>query len=120
MSIIEFTPQKTIEPLFGIKIMPILKKIHKKMSKEEYEKIIKIGLGINLNRMIQLKEVEDENGKVELIIIIFNYKSKIKKKIKESRIVNEKGYFNFPIYEIDFNKELNVEEIVKNMRKKNN
>jgi len=113
MSIIDFVPQKTIKPLFGIKIVPILKNINEIVSEEEYEKILKKALGIDNNRMINIKEVEDEKGILEKIIIIFNYKSIVKAKSKIGDIINEKGYFDFPIYEIDYNKKINVEEIIK-------
>ncbi len=115
MSILEFLPKHEIEPLFGIKLCHSLHKISDYIEEEKFEYMVKHALGIDSKRLIKLKKVEDANGETGTVIILYDYIYKTNKP-KVSIPQNEKGYFDFKIYELNFNQEINIEKLIKQLK----
>ena len=113
MSIINFVPKKGLNPLFGIKLSPTFSKICESLKEIQSETVIKEALNINKNRVIALKEVEDSFGNNFQLLIVFDYIAK-----KDKPPINiphtDEGYFNFPIYNLDYNTKIDIESMVEN------
>lgn len=118
MALIEFFPRKPLLPLFAIKLPSALCKINSILEPNKYELIIKKSLEINEKRLIKFKEVEDSRGELGLIMIVYDY---IYNKKKPEVLIpqNERGFFDFNIYELDFNRNVNVESIIENQKETN-
>ena len=113
MSRIKFIPKDPIKPLFAIKISSTLHKVLGTIIEENKKiSLIKEVLGINPKRFIKLKNVLDENKNDGTIVIIYNY---IYKRVipKYDIPCDDKGVFQFKIYDIDFNKDINIEGLLK-------
>ncbi len=112
MSVVEFVPKKPIDPLFAIKLPPAVSKICESFQEPELEDVLKKALKISEERLVHLKTVEDLKGNLGIIFIIYDYKYRLKKP-KISIPQTENGFFNFRIYEIDFNKDIDLEKFIK-------
>ena len=113
MSTINFIPRDPIKPLFAIKISPTLHKVLNTIFEDKEKlKLLRNVLGINPKRVIGLKNVLDENKNNGAIVIIYDY---IYEKIvpKYDIPCDENGFFKFKIYDIDFNKDINIESLLK-------
>jgi hypothetical protein len=116
MSTIKFIPRDPIKPIFAIKISPTLSKVLYTLS-DDKEKLdlLKNVLGINPKRVIGLKNVLDENKNNGTIVIIYDY---IYEKLVPKYDIpsDEKGFFKFKIYDMDFNTNINIENLLKNRK----
>lgn len=113
MSTIKFIPRDPIKPIFAIKISPTLSKVlYTILDEEEKLNLIKNVLGINSKRIIGLKSVLDENKNSGTIVIIYDY---IYEKIMPKYDIpsDDKGFFKFKIYDMDFNTDINIEDLLK-------
>lgn len=113
MNKIKFIPREPIKPMFAIKVSPTLSKVLDIFSDEKEKlKLLKSVLGINPKRVIGLKNVLDEHKNNGTIIIIYDYiYEKMMPKIDIPS--DDKGFFKFKIYDIDFNTNINIEELLK-------
>jgi hypothetical protein len=113
MSTIKFIPKDPIKPIFAIKLSPTFHKILETISNEERKiELVKKVLNINSKRVISLKIILDENQNYGTMIVIFDYiYEHIMPKIEIP--FNEDGSFQFKIFDIDFNKEINIENLLK-------
>lgn len=113
MGVIEFIPKGGLTPIFGIKLSPSFSMACEYLKEIEAETLIKKVLNINENRAISLKEVEDSFGNTFHLLIVYNQISKKNKTILKTPHT-EDGYFDFPIYNLDFNTKIDVEFIIEN------
>lgn len=90
---------------------PTVNKICDFLENEEIEDVLKASLKISSKRLVALKVVEDLKGNKGRILIIYDYKYK-KRKPKISIPHNQNGFFDFKIYEIDFNKDIDLEKFI--------
>ncbi|MDN5304376.1 MAG: hypothetical protein PWP46_1260 [Fusobacteriaceae bacterium] len=116
MAIVKFYPKGGIRPLFALKLAETFNKIIKEFGIEKAEEIIKVALNIDKNRVVDIREVEDGNGDIGFIIILYDFISKYKRP-KTSIPQTEEGFFDFNIYQLDFNINIDVEKIIKDQRK---
>jgi len=113
MNTIKFIPRDPIKPIFAIKISPTLNKVLNTLPDEgERLNLIKIVLGINPKRVVGLKNVLDENKNNGTIVIIYDY---IYEKIMPKYDIpcDDNGFFKFKIYDMDFNTDINIENLLK-------
>ncbi len=115
MSVLEFLPKHEIEPLFGIKLCPPLHKMSDYIDENQFEDLLKHAMGIKQKRLIKLKRVEDVNGEIGTVVIVYDYVYKTNKP-KISIPQDEKGFFDFKIYELNFNQEINLEKIIDKLK----
>lgn len=111
MGVVDFIPKKGISPIFGIKLAPVLSRACVSLKEIEAELVIKKALNINEHRAIQIKEVEDNNGISFSVLIVYDYLQK-KNKPPLSIPQTPEGFFDFPIYNFDFNTNINIENII--------
>lgn len=111
MSIVQFVPKRGIEPIFAVKLSPSLCKIIDALDRKEADKILKSALNIKENRLIDLKEVEDATGNSAYILIVYDY-IYVKERPKVVIPQTDDGYFDFRIYQLDFNSVINIENII--------
>lgn len=115
MAIVKFVPKKGVEPIFAVKLNPAFTKLIVSMTTEEAENSLKTALNINPKRMINIKEVEDAQGTLGHIVILYDYIYK-EKRPKAAVPQTEDGYFDFRIYQLDFNKDINIENIIEDQK----
>lgn len=115
MAVIKFVPKKGIEPLFAVKLNPAFTKLIIEMENAEAERYMKFALNIDPRRMINIKEVEDAQGNLGHILILYDYIYK-EKRPKVAVPQTEDGYFDFRIYQLDFNKDINIENIIEDQK----
>ncbi|TDT72584.1 hypothetical protein EV215_0394 [Hypnocyclicus thermotrophus] len=116
MAIVKFYPKGGMKPLFALKLVDTFNKIIQELGIEKAEEIIKIALNINKNRIIDIREVEDSNGDISFIVILYDFISKYKRP-KTSIPQTEEGFFDFNIYQLDFNRTIDIEKIIKDQKK---
>ncbi|MEI6856002.1 hypothetical protein [Psychrilyobacter sp.] len=113
MNKIKFIPRDPIKPIFAIKISPTLSKVLATLlDGKERLNLLKNVLGIDPKRVIGLKNVLDENKNNGTIVIIYDY---IYEKIMPKYDIpsDDKGFFKFKIYDMDFNTNINIEDLIK-------
>lgn len=113
MSKIKFIPRDPIKPIFAIKISPTLGKVLDTLPDEGKRLcLIKTVLGIDPKRVVGLKNVLDENKNNGTIVIIYDY---IYEKIMPKYDIpcDDNGFFKFKIYDMDFNTNINIEDLLK-------
>lgn len=111
MSVVEFVPKEPLKPLFAIKLAPFFFRIHSGLSFDQFEKIVKEALNIDENRLLDFHSAEDKLGNRYLMMIIFNYKYRHKK--PSINLPEKDGFFDFDIFDVDFNMDIDIEEIIK-------
>lgn len=110
---LKFVPRGGINPIFGIKLAPSFSTVCENLKELEAEILIKRALHINENRAVSLKDVEDSFGNNFQLLVVYDHISKRNKEIL--RIPHtEEGYFDFPIYNLDFNTKIDIEFIIEN------
>jgi len=112
MSTIKFVPRDPIKPIFAIKLSPTIHRVLETISEEEKKmELIKKVLKINPKRVIALKSILDKDNPGTMVVLFDYIYDIIMPKIEIP--YNEDGVFTFKIYDIDFNKEINIEELLK-------
>lgn len=111
MGVINFIPKNGLTPIFGIKLAPSFSVICENLKETESEILIKKALNINEKRAVSLKDVEDSFGNNFQLLIVYDGIS-VKNKAILKTPHTEEGYFDFPIYNLDFNAKVDVEFII--------
>ena len=115
MGVVQFVPRRGIEPIFAIKLSPTLSLVIQEMEEEAGKKLLKKVLGVNNKRVVALKQVEDSQGNMGHILILYDYiYNKIEPKVSVPQ--TEDGFFNFKIYQLDFNRTINLENIIEDQK----
>jgi hypothetical protein len=115
MGIVQFVPRRGIEPIFAIKLSPTFSLVIQEMEEEASKKLLKKVLGVNHKRVVALKQVEDSQGNMGHILILYDYiYTKIEPKVSVPQ--TEDGFFNFKIYQLDFNRTINLENIIEDQK----
>lgn len=110
---VKFVPKGGINPIFGVKLPPAFSFICEGLEEIQAEDLIKSSLNINENRSISLKSVEDSFGNGFQLLVVYDHISKRNKGILKIPHTDE-GYFDFPIFNLDFNTKIDIEFIVEN------
>ena len=113
MGVINFIPKGGLTPIFGIKLSPSFSTICESLKEMDSEMLVKKALNIHENRAVSLKEVEDSFGNAFQLLIVYDSISKKNKAILKVPHTDE-GYFDFPIYNLDFNTKIDIEYIIEN------
>jgi len=115
MGIVKFVPREGIKPIFAVKLSPSLSKIIQDMDYEQGKKLLKTVLNVKEKRVVNLKQVEDGQGNFGHIFILYDYiYNKIEPKVAIPQ--TEEGYFDFKIYQLDFNRAINLENIIEDQK----
>jgi hypothetical protein len=111
MGVLQFIPKSGLTPLFGVKLCPVFSKICDELSEINSEIIVKKSLNININRAVAIKEVEDSFGNTFQLLIVYDSLSVKNRSILKIPHTDE-GFFDFPIYNLDFNTDIDIEFII--------
>ncbi len=115
MAVVQFVPRQGIEPLFAVKLSPTLSKIVQGLEEEEAKHLLKRVLNVKEKRVVNLKQVEDAQGNLGHIFILYDYLyNKVEPKVAIPQ--TEDGYFDFKIYQLDFNRAINLENIIEDQK----
>lgn len=115
MTVIEFKKRKEPEILFGIKLPSIAMNFYKeiKNKKTAYD-IVKSTFNINQNRLINLVDVLDGESNHALILVIYDYFTNGKERMKLNLEIE---VFDFNIFEFDYNNKIDIEDVIKRIKK---
>lgn len=114
MGILKLKRREKPEILFGLKLPLIVKNLYGEMiNKNKGEKIIKSTFKIREDRLIQLMDVQNKDGKQGLLLVIYDNFPTEKEKLKLNLDIDS---FNFNIFEFDYNKDIDVEDIIRNIK----
>ncbi len=116
MAIVNFSEIKPIKPLFGIKIPPVVYKILANIDENKFEECIKQALSIRKNRLIHVEQVDLEPNKKSMIVVIFDHI--VKGGRPKIEVPTRDGFFDFPVYDLNFNLEVDIEKLILVSRKK--
>ncbi|BDU51563.1 hypothetical protein [Haliovirga abyssi] len=109
MAVIEFNKEIRVNPYFGINITNNIARIFKNYKRDESIEIIKILLNISKKRVVEIKEAESTDGNKVIILLLYGSKY-ISKNIVKEIPENPDGTFAFPVFELDFNNVVDIEE----------
>ncbi|MCK5780454.1 MAG: hypothetical protein KAH04_05505 [Psychrilyobacter sp.] len=115
MSTLKFRGRDPIKPLFAIKVSPTMHKVLETIPDDEDKiNLIKTSLDINPKRVVGLKYIVDGEKNNGTIVVLFDY---IYEHISPKFEIpfDEDGTFKFKIYDVDFNKPINIEKILKKL-----
>lgn len=113
MGVVKFIPKSGLTPIFGIKLAPCFSIVCQELEELKAEILIKKSLNIHENRAISLKDVEDSFGNNFQLLIVYDAISIKNRDILKIPHTGE-GYFDFPIYNLDFNAAIDIEFIIEN------
>lgn len=115
MAVVQFVPRRGIEPLFAVKLSPTLSKVVQDLSEADAKSLLKRVLNVEKKRVVNLKQVEDAQGNLGHIFILYDYiYNKIEPRVTVPQ--TEDGYFDFKIYQLDFNRVINLENIIEDQK----
>jgi len=115
MTLINFMPNHPLQPIFAVKLCPTMHKLITSLPNLEGEKLARESLGIKEKRIVQLVPVKDNLGREGTILVVYDYF--FEKKVPTLDIPqNDDGSFNFKIYDIDFNQEIELENLLQHLR----
>ncbi len=116
MTILKFEPHGEVLPILGVRLCPVLNKLIQGFDDNRAEVYIKKLLKVRENRAIKFKGFTDNRGKKGTLVIIYDYFHDS----HNPRLVvpeTEDGYFNFKIYDVDFNTEVDLEKLIEKFKK---
>lgn len=100
--------------LFGMVLPEIVYSLYDvSLSEEAFERVLKNTLGIDNNRIVKLVEAIQAEKKSILILVIYNKIVKDKRTFFKDKLKLDVIDFDFPIYNYDFNMEINIEEQIR-------
>lgn len=115
MAIIQFKKREEPEILFGIKLPLIVMNFYKevKNKKRAYE-ILRETFNIDPNRLINVVDVRDGNNNLAIVLVVYNNFVTEKEKMKMNLEIE---YFDFNIFEFDYNKKIDIEDVIEKIKK---
>ncbi len=116
MSIVHFIPNGNFTPIFGVRLCPSLHRLLDNIDDKRGEAFIKKIINIQKDRAIKFKGFTDKHGKSGTIVIIYDYfhgSGNPKLIVPET----EDGYFDFKIYDVDYNKEVDIENLIEKVKR---
>ena len=115
MAVIKFKKREEIKILFGIKLPSIVTEFYKetKNKKRAYE-IMRDTLNISDGRLINVVDVVDGAGNPASVLVIYSNFVSEKERLK---LDLEIEVFDFHIFELDYNNNVDIEDIVKRIKK---
>ena len=119
MAVIKF--KKREEPIieFGIRLPRIVYNLMSEIkNKKKAEEIVRETFNVNKNRLINIVEARDATDDVAMILVVYKNIMASEKDLHEFDL--EEMDFNFNIFEFDFNMEIDVEKVIKDISKGKN
>lgn len=116
MTIVKFSPQGDVLPVLGVRLCPILNKLIEGLDDKRSEDYIKKLLKIKKDRAIKFKGYTDNRERRGTLVIVYDYfhgSHSPKLIVPET----EDGYFNFKIYDVDFNTEVDLERLIERIKR---
>ena len=116
MTVVNFSPLGDILPVFGIRLCPVLNKLVEGFDDKRAEEYIKKLLKIKKDRAIKFKTYTDNRDKRGILVIVYDYfhgSHSPRLLIPET----EEGYFNFKIYDVDFNTDVDLEKLIDRIKR---
>lgn len=116
MTVLTFSPRGDILPVFGVRLCPVLNKLIENLDDKRAEEYIKKLLKIKKDRAIKFKNYTDNREKRGTLVIIYDYfhgSHSPKLLIPET----DDGYFNFKIYDVDFNTDVDLEKLIERIKR---
>ena len=116
MTILKFSPQGDILPILGVRLCPILNKLIDGLDEKRSEDYIKKLLKIKKDRALKFKGYTDNRERRGTLVIIYDYfhgNHNPRLLVPET----EDGYFNFKIYDVDFNTEVDIEKLIERIKR---
>lgn len=115
MAVIKFKKREEIKILFGIKLPSIITEFYKeiKNKKRAYE-IMRDTLNISDGRLINVVDVIDGAGNLASVLVIYSNFVSEKERLK---LDLEIEVFDFHIFELDYNNNVDIEDIIKRIKK---
>ncbi|MCX5774487.1 MAG: hypothetical protein NTX05_07780 [Fusobacteria bacterium] len=116
MTVIKFDDVKPIKPVFGIKVPSVVYKILAHVSENKFDECLKQALCIRKNRLIHVEFVDLQPNQKSMIIVIFDHIVKGGK--PKFDVPTKDGFFDFPVYDLNFNLEVDIEKLILVSQKK--
>ena len=119
MAVIKF--KKREEPIieFGIRLPRIVYNLMSEIkNKKKAEEIVRETFNVNKNRLINIVEARDATDDVAMILVVYKNIMASEKDLHKFDL--EVMDFNFIIFEFDFNMEIDVEKVIKDISKGKN
>jgi len=110
MTVVNFSDIKPIVPLFGIKVPPVVYKILAHVDENAFEESLKQALCIRKNRLIHVELVDLQPNQKSMIVVVFDHIVKGGKPRFE--VPTKDGFFDFPVYDLNFNLEVDIEKLI--------
>jgi hypothetical protein len=111
MTVVHFVSKGNLTPIFGVRLCPVIHRLLDNIDEKRGEVFIKKILNIQKERAVKFRGFTDKHGNNGTIIIIYDYfhESENPKLIIPE---TEDGYFDFKIYDVDYNKEVDIENLI--------
>jgi len=116
MTIVKFSPQGDVTPILGVRLCPILNKLIDGLDEKRSEDYVKKLLKIKKDRALKFKGYTDNRDIRGTLVIIYDYfhgSHSPRLLVPET----EDGYFNFKIYDVDFNTEVDIEKLIERIKR---
>ncbi|VWL85649.1 hypothetical protein [Oceanivirga miroungae] len=114
MGVINIKKISSPKILFGMVLPEVVYALYDiALSEEAYERVLKNSLGIDNNRMVKLVEAVQGDTKSILILVIYDKIARDSRTFFKDKLKLEVVEFDFPIYNYDFNMEINIEEQIR-------
>lgn len=116
MTVVNFSPKGDIFPILGIRLCPVLNKLLDGLDERRAETQVKKLLNIKKERAIKFKGFSDSQDKRGTLVIVYEYfndSHNPRLLIPETK----DGYFNFKIYDVDYNSDVDLEKLITRIKK---
>ncbi|ADO83764.1 hypothetical protein [Ilyobacter polytropus] len=116
MSVVHFVPKGNLNPIFGVRLCPAFHRLLDIIDDKRGETFIKKALNIQKDRAIKFKGFTDKMGKSGTIVVVYDYFNGSE---NPKLVVPETsdGYFDFKIYDVDYNKEVDIENLIEKIKR---
>lgn len=116
MAILKLKRRENLEILFGLKLPLIVSSFYTELkNKKKALDITRQIFKIKENRLINFVDVRDNKGQPAIVLVIYDNFVTEKERNKLNLEIEE---FNFNIFEFDYNKEIDIETIIQNIKNK--
>ncbi len=115
MAVIEFKGRKELKILFGIKLPSIVAAFYKEIkNRKRSDEIIRDTFNIEAGRLINVVDVIDGLGNPASVLVVYDNFISERERI---RLNLEIEVFNFNIYELNNNSDIDIEDLIKRIKK---
>ena len=115
MAIVKLKRREELKILFGIKLPAIVSELYKGIrNKKEANEMIKNGLKMNANRVINVLDLVDGFGNEFSVLVVYDNILTENELLKYNLEIEN---VDFRILEFDFNNKVEIEEMIKQIKK---